>query len=175
MLRTLREWLAGEPADPTAAWPRVEVETPALDLFRGAVGPLPFGAPLADAQVLGRPDRLRWTRRGYCELLYRGAGLQVDFDNGHLAYAAFFLAAEPTSPPGARCCTARVATDLAFTGATTLADVEAALGEPRARDEDDRERILTYERRGLILEFEADARGGLKRVNVFPVPARAGA
>ncbi len=167
-LRKLLERLAGRPHDPTVAWPVVDAEAPPVDLFRRAVGPLPFGAALADAEVFGRPDQLRWTSRRYCELVYRRAGFQLDFDGGALVYAAFFLGPDACAPPGVRFCVARLSNGAVLSGATTLADVEAAIGEPVARVEDDAERILTYERERLTLEIEAAPSGTLKRLNVFP-------
>jgi hypothetical protein len=168
MLGKVKRWLVGHPVDPTEGWPVVEGNTPSLDLFRRAVGPVAFGAPLADAQAFGRPQRLRWPNPGYCELLYARAGFQLDFDGGHLAYAAFFLGPDELLPDGARFCTARLSTGLALSGVSTLADVQAALGAPLSRDEGEEERVVTYELERLTLELEADARGRLKRLNVFP-------
>jgi hypothetical protein len=46
--------------------------------------------------------------------------------------------------------------------------IEAAFGDPSARDCDNDETILFYSRGDLTIEFEVSSSGVLKRLNVYP-------
>ncbi len=160
--------LAGAP-DFVVRWPELPVSAPVIDLAGGGIGPLTFGCALEAASVFGRPTRFARSRDDYCELLYAGAGFQIDFDAGQLAYAAFFLAADELLPaPDITFCEVRLRGIGALTWASTPREAEALLGPPAAKDDDPDESVWSYERGPVVLELEFAATGKLKRVNVFP-------
>lgn len=77
-------------ADPILEWPVVSIITPEFDTAQKKLGTLAFGDKLEKAVILGRPTARRYTGKNYVQLLYANSGFQVDFNNGCLAYAAFF-------------------------------------------------------------------------------------
>ncbi len=160
--------LAGAP-DFIAGWPELPVSAPAVDLAGGGIGPLSFGCALEAARVFGRPTRFARPQRDHCELLYAPAGFQLDFDGGHLAYAAFFVAADELLPdPSITFCEVRLRGIGVLTWAATPRDAEALLGRPTSRDDDSDESVWCYEKETITLELEFGDTGRLKRVNVFP-------
>ena len=166
MLRRFFAKLRATRRDPTRDWPRASISAPSVDCARRAVGELRFGDSLSAARCFGRPDAFRWTQPGYCELLYAGAGFQIDFDSGRFAYAAFFVA-EDEHAPRVSFSTPRV-DSIQLSRETSFEQIEAAFGRPVSRDRDDDETILFYARRDIAIEFEVSSPGLLKRVNVYP-------
>ena len=173
MLRTLFGRWAGRHPDPTQDWPVALPETPPLDLRRGMVGPIRFGDPLQSACVFGRPDRCRTVRAGYLELAYAGAGFQIDFEDGRLAYAAYFLGPEGagTGPGGPRLTTLQV-DGQRLSGHTALAHLAECWGPASTEERDEEEIVVWYLRSGFTVELEARPDGLLKRVNAYPAEGR---
>ena len=169
MLRELISKLTAERLDPTRAWPSCHPETPVVDLARRTVGSLRFGDTIDGAQVFGRPDRFRWSLKDYCELLYCGAGFQIDFDAGRLVYATFFLGPDSYVPKcsGLRFASIRI-DGHQISREMSVSDLQKVLGRAVSEDRDEEEIVVCYARNGLTLEFEAIPSGGLKRVSVFP-------
>lgn len=58
--------------------------------------------------------------------------------------------------------------ELALTRDTRIADLRAHLGPPTSEDGADGETVLFYAGGGVVLEFEFDANGRLKRWNLYP-------
>ena len=166
--------LAGAP-DFVVRWPELPVAAPDIDPANAAIGPLTFGCALEAASVFGRPTRFVGSERDYCELLYAAAGFQIDFDSGHLAYAAFFVAADELLPAlDITFCEVRLRGIGVLTWASTPRDVEALLGPPTSRDDDPDESVWCYEMETVTVELEFGSTGKLKRVNVFPAADDAG-
>ena len=169
MLRSLISKLTGERLDPTRAWPVSSPATPVVDLARRTIGSLRFGDPIDGAHVFGRPDRFRWSQKDYCELLYAGAGFQIDFDAGRFVYVAFFVGSGAGLPESS---------DLRFTSVridggeisskSSVSDLQTLFGRPLSDDREDEEIVVCYVRNGLIIEFEAAPSGTLSRVGIFP-------
>jgi hypothetical protein len=169
MLERLLSKLRPTLPDPTREWPRTGIATPSVDTRRGTVGSLQLGSEMAVARVWGRPDSLRWTQPGYCELVYAAAGFQVDFDAGRLAYVAFFIADDaslPTKTPVAF--SSPIVDGTRLTSGMSATRIEGLFGPPDVNDRDETEWVLTYVRGPVTTEFEGSAAGTLKRVNVYP-------
>lgn len=162
-----------EVADPTEEWGPSPSRLPSLDWSALRFGPLGFGDALEDAAALGRPDAFRWTQPGYCELLYARAGFQIDFDRGCFAYLAYFIGPDPAGPmhPQLTYCTPELDDELALTRDVRVQDIKSRLGPPFSEDIEVDETVLFYEGGGVVLEFEFDARGRLKRWNLYPMGA----
>lgn len=157
--------------DPTADWPEFTVLAPDVGLDIPAIGRLKFGSALDEARYLGKPDSVRYSKPTYLELFYAKAGFQLCYEQGRLAYAAFFVGADPYQPRvgGLTYCTPQLRGGHRFSGETTREDLIGALGEPESIDEaDEDESILCFFAKGLVLEFELNAAGGLKRWNLYP-------
>ena len=169
MLQSLIARLTGRRPDPTRRWPRCYPDTPMVDLARGTVGSLRFGDAIDCAQCFGRPDRFRWSRPDYCELLYAGAGFEIDFDGGRLAYVAFFLGPDECLP---KCSELRFASmwldGRPISKGTSLPEIQTVFGRPVSAERGEDEIVVCYVRNGLLVEFEATPAGALKRANVFP-------
>lgn len=157
--------------DPTAEWADTCAQaTPAFDWSDLRLGPIAFGDPLEKAEPLGRPDRFRWTQPGYCELLYARRGLQIDFDRGRFAYLAWFIGRDSVTPdhPDMTFCTPALDDELALTRDMGIDDLRAHLGAPVSEDVGEDETVLFYTGGGVVLEFEFDGEGRLKRWNLYP-------
>jgi hypothetical protein len=173
MLERLLSKLRPALPDPTREWPRRGIATLSVDTRRGTVGSLGFGSEIAAARVWGRPDSLRWTQPGYCELVYAAAGFQVDFDAGRLAYAAFFIAEDESLPTGMPVVFSTPIVDgTRLTSGMSAKRIEGFFGAPEVDDHDGDEWVLTYVRGAVTAELEGAAAGTLKRVNVYPTAAR---
>ena len=164
------ERLRSAAGDPTEAWADASAAAPGFDWSELRLGRLAFGDPLECAESLGRPDRFRWTQPGYCELLYARAGFQIDFDRGRFAYLAWFIGPDPANPelPDMSYASPALDEELALTRETSMDDLRAHLGPPSSEDADDDETVLFYAGGGVVLEFEFDAAGRLKRWNLYP-------
>jgi hypothetical protein len=169
-------WLLGRRPDPTAGWPDFRPPAPDFDWARRRFGPLRFGDEIAVARLLGRPDVFRWAEKDYGELLYARGGFELDFEGGRFVSLAFFIGPDKYLPrhPDLRFCVPRLlgwdAEDIRLSQGTDTAELERRLGPPTAVDADDEdETILSYVRAGMVLEFELNREGRLKRWNVFPV------
>ncbi len=167
---TLFERLREEVGDPTESWPESTTTTPPFDWSTLRFGPITFGDALSAAESLGRPDRFRWTQPGYCELLYTRAGFQIDFDRGGFAYLAYFIGPDEAGPehPDMTYCTPALDEDLALTRDLSLTELKQRLGPPVSEDSDDNETVLFYAGGGIVIEFEFDREGRLKRCNLYP-------
>ena len=174
MFRALFNTLGWSPApsSPVADWPEIDTSTPpAIDLASRAIGPLAFGAPLAEARSLGPPDRFERGDRQTDTLLYARLGLLLEFDaTAGLEYAAFLVAPDRHDPkhPLLKRCAPRFSTGATLTAQTTEADLRALFGPPDSADRDAGETVLVHERHGLTLECELAPTGTLKRLNLFP-------
>lgn len=168
MLSSIFDKLLGRRPNPTEHWPRVSMPAPDINLSQGTIGPLRFGDDLASANVFGRPDMFRWTQSDYCQLVYAGAGFQIDFDSGKLACAAFFVGPDTHLPVGASFSKPRFFPSARFSKDTSQKEIEAVFGAPKSRDCDDDEILLFYEVKALTIEFECTPAGLLKRSNIYP-------
>ena len=168
----LRSLLAGPiPVDPTVDWPAADGTTPVVSLEARQIGPLKFGGTLEEARRFGRPDSCRFIQPDYLELVYGPAGFQMDFEKNLLVYAAFFIAPDEFQPPikTLRHCAPRERGGARFSAWTTKEDFIRALGQPDSTDAADADDIIiNYCRNGLMLEFELNKTGHLKRWNLFP-------
>jgi hypothetical protein len=166
--------LLGRRADPTADWAPFHPTLPDFDMSSMRFGALRFGHPIETAALLGRPDRLTWTRGEYCELLYADGGFQLDFDRNHLAYLAFFIGPDPLLPKGVALQFSRpLLRGLSRDDVRLSRDTERLLltqlfGAAESVDADSEETILRYRRRDVTMEFELDEAGRLKRWNLYP-------
>ena len=167
---TLFERLQNESGDPTRDWPVSTAAAPVFDWSLLRFGPISFGDTLESAQPLGRPDAFRWTQPGYCELLYERAGFQIDFDRGCFAYLAYFIAPDTTGPvhTNMQYSTPVLDDEVALTRDIHIADLKARLGPPISEDVDCDGTVLFYVGGGVVLEFEFDGEGRLKRWNLYP-------
>lgn len=162
--------LFGRRADPTKDWPAEEGEAPECDLSRMAFGPLCFGSPIEAARCFGRPDRFRWKTGDYCELLYARAGFQLDFEEGRLAYVAFFIGEDESSSlhPTAATAQPRIRGGARLTSQVGRQELLDYFGVPVSEESSDDEAILYYGRGVVTMECELDANGHLKRWNLYP-------
>jgi hypothetical protein len=168
----LQRFFAGtRRSDPTADWPEVGAAPPEVALDQPAIGRLKFGSPLEEARYLGKPDSCRSLAPTYLELVYAKAGFQLDYENNGLAYAAFFVGPDPCQPRVGELgyCAPQLRGGRRFSSATTRKDLIGVFGQPRSVDDlDDDETILYFGAKGLVLEFELNATGCLKRWNLYP-------
>ena len=162
--------LASDAGNPTERWMDGSAIAPPFDWSLLRFGPISFGDPLAAAEPLGKPDTFRWTQPGYCELLYARAGFQIDFDRGCFAYLAYFIGPDLTGPvhPDLQFSTPSLDDEVALTRDVHMDDLKARLGPPVSEDGDAEETVLFYVGGGVVLEFEFDAEGRLKRWNLYP-------
>jgi hypothetical protein len=160
--------------DPTVEWSFVpDLPTPVIRLSGRLIGPLGFGAPLAAAQVFGRPGQFRRVHHDYFELVYARAGFQLDFEADRLAYAAFFVGPDAFEPrQNLHYCRPVEAEAGQFSGQTTQEVLEQSFGKPVSIDRDEQETIVNFARDGLVLEFELNQGGKLKRWNLYPEEPR---
>ncbi len=160
--------LRGIDPDPTQAWPHLSVSAPVLDIDGGRVGALRFGAQLDEARVFGRPTRFHWSGRRYGQLLYAGAGFQLDFDEGRLAYVAYFVGPDESLPdPRVVFCRPALSSGLTLGPAFGRAEIARAFGAASV-DQDASEAVITWRASVVTVELELDAAGQLKRLNAFP-------
>ena len=169
-------WLSERYGDPTKEWPAGPQELPAFDVWTMRLGTLSFGSAIESARFLGRPDLFR--RRGRrAELLYAGRGFQIDFGPVGFCYLAFFIGEDAFVPDHPRLVFARPKVtgceegDVVLSSDTGAGEIIRIFGEADGEDTDDVEIILTYRRRGTILEFELNLDRRLKRWNLFPEAA----
>jgi hypothetical protein len=167
--------LFGRRSDPTLNWVQSTAPIPQFNLNSMQFGSLHFGDPLEAAASLGRPDQFVWSQGEYCELLYASRGFQVDFDRGKLSYVAFFIGPDEFVPAHTAFQFSKprvhgVAIDgIELSPGADRALIERLLGSADSVDVDAREVILFYNRGGITMEFELDAKtGGLKRWNLYP-------
>jgi hypothetical protein len=158
-------------SDPTADWLQIATLAPDVCLDTPAIGRLKFGGALDEARSLGKPDSCRRVELNYLELVYAKAGFQLDFENDRLVYAAFFIGPDAGQPPigGLVHCSPRTLAGARFSKETTREDLIGVFGEPESIDDaDEDESILCFFAKGLVLEFELNADGRLKRWNLYP-------
>jgi hypothetical protein len=128
--------------DPTAGWPAATGK-PAIDLERGAVGPIRLGDPVEKARELGRPDSAK--RLGPSGGLLEYAEFDLEFDKGQLVCAQFDLdAGQRVSVAG-----------FGLSPASTPLDIKSWLGDPTS-DSDDGKRLrwIDFERGDATLALE---------------------
>ncbi len=161
--------------DPTSRWPPFSLPLPDFDLTEMRFGALRFGDAINAAASLGRPDRIEWTRRDYCELLYASGGFQIDFDNRRFAYLAFFIGPDEVLPQHAALEFSKprlrggTYDGIRLSRETDQPRLERLLGAPDSADIDPGETVLYYTQRGVAMEFELDGpTGRLKRWNLYP-------
>ena len=142
---------------------------PEVDLARKAFGPLRFGDPLEAARPLGRPDSFRRLGHEAFQLLYARAGYQLEFEDGRFECLVFFVGPR-YGPRHRRLHFSRpvVAGGPRLGRGTGREEIERHFGPPEAADADEEETVLRCRRDDLILEFELDDHGQLKRWSVFP-------
>jgi hypothetical protein len=162
--------MTGVLPDPTVDWPDQGESTPDFDWSTLSFGPLRFGDPVDRAAAFGRPDTFRWTQPGYCELVYARSGFLLQFDRGGFAYVAWLIGPDPRRPDvdDARYSTPSLDGELTLTARTRSDTIRARLGEPLSEDAATADSVLIYAGEGVVLEFEFDAEGSLKRWNVYP-------
>jgi hypothetical protein len=133
------------------------------------VGELRFGSLFDQAQVFGRPESFRRHSEQYCELLYSAAGFQIDYEQGKLAYVAYFIGPDTHLPAEQVVfCTPKLSSGLLLTRSTSEQELTASLGKPASVDRDSDETVLCYKCGMLTLEFELSGAGELKRLNAYP-------
>ncbi|EKD81463.1 MAG: hypothetical protein ACD_39C01795G0002 [uncultured bacterium] len=164
------DFLLGRQEDLTKDWPVRDFVMPDFDLASMTFGPLHFGCELACAQFFGRPDLFTWKGKDYCKLLFARAGFQIDFEDGHLCYIAFFIGPDEFLPEHQALVFSQpnLAQGRRFNRQTSTADLKKFLGEVESEDIDSDEIIITFLRSGITLEFELTTDGFLKRWNLFP-------
>jgi hypothetical protein len=157
-------------SDPTERWAPAVWTAPAFDWSDLRFGPICFGDPLERAEPLGRPDIFRRTLPGYCEMIYLRAGFQIDFDDGRFAYIAYFIASDPQEEnhPDMGYSTPVLDDELTLTPDVLADDIKQKLGPPSDEQIDIDETVLVYAGGGIVVEFEFDADGRLKRWNLYP-------
>jgi hypothetical protein len=158
-----------------SSWEVVHFPSPRVDLSRMCFGVLRFGAELAAASVLGRPDQFNRLDPHYFELVYGSSGFLVDFEKGKLACLSFLIGPDRFVPEklDVKFCRPRISGlaggELQLSPATTRKELEASFGKPESTDVDEDETILFYTLHGIRLEFELEPKEGkLKRWNLFP-------
>ncbi|MEO7412304.1 MAG: hypothetical protein ABIZ81_03015 [Opitutaceae bacterium] len=157
--------------DPTPDGPASTVVVPDVCFETPAIGQLRFGAPLGDARYLGKPDSVRTLRPGYVELLYAKAGFQLDFEDERLACVAFHIGPDSSQPrsDGLKYSSPWRRGGPRFSSATTRDDLIRELGEPESVDDSDLDEVIVnFFTNGLVLEFELNQTGVLKRWNIYP-------
>ena len=164
------DFLFGGKEDLTREWPVNDFEMPDFDLSDLSFGPLHFGCEFDLAHAFGRPDQFRWSGRDYCELLYARHGFQIDFEDGRLRYIAFFIGPDACLPGHPQLAFAQpwLKKIAQFTPKTSADELKQVLGEASSEDFGNDEIVLTFERSGLLLEFELTPKACLKRWNIFP-------
>ncbi len=167
--------IMGRLADPTVNWGAFSLPIPDFDLATMRFGTLRFGDGLDAAAFLGRPNRVTWTQRQYCELLYASGGFQIDYDGGRFAYLAFFVGPDEHLPQheALRFCRPRLCgctpDGTLLSRDTDRKSLERLFGPAEGVDTDPDETILFYGRLGVRMEFEVDGgTGRLKRWNLYP-------
>ncbi len=171
---SLKNWMGrffvSKTADPTQEWPHSTLPLPVVDLDNRRFGALRFGDPLEKARYFGKPDRFRAIRNTYYELVYTRCGFQLDFDQGLLAYLAFFIGPDPSFPTSEKIsfCQPSLLGGPILSGKTHQAELLKWLGAPQLQDSDPDETVLYYHQAGMTLEFELNPKGYLKRWNLFP-------
>lgn len=172
---SLLDRLLGRRPDPTLGWGRLRLPLPDFDFTKMQFGLLEFGDAIEAAAFLGRPDCFEWTQSAYCELLYAAAGFQIDFDDGKLAYLAFFIGPDHCMPAHEKLAFSRprlrgcVPDDVRLSRDTDLAQLERLFGKAESVDAEPKETILYYSRAAVMMEFEMDGKSRrLKRWNLYP-------
>src|SRR5690606_15496080 len=129
-------------------------------------GSLGFGDAIEAAAFLGRPDRVVFVKKSYCELLYARGGFQLDFEDSALAYLAFFIGPDEhlSKHPGLALSAPRLA-GIAPEGQRLSQDtdrgaLERLFGVPESVDADPTEVVLSVARQGVVMEFELDGATG---------------
>lgn len=109
---------------------------------------------------------------GNGSLIWHRRGIALDFEHDQLTSLLITLLTgddfpKPagTQPFAGRLLRGGAAINLR--GGSTVDDVIAAMGPPTARDADEDETILRYDRGQIVTEFEIDHPGGLYAINVF--------
>ncbi|SRR6266849_981792 len=150
----LLDWL-----NPTREWPVVSGPAPDLNRITLQFDALRFGAPLASARFLGRPDAFHWLSRirNECELVYARKGLQLRFAKGGLDQIMFLIGtARPTAPDGTP-----------LTSEIDKDRIVALFGEPDPKGSDD-ETLQVFHGQGVISDFDIDEGGHLIRWTLYP-------
>ena len=162
--------LLGRQNDPTMAWPPTEFAMPDFDLESMSFGPLHFGCELHEAQPFGKPDRFTWSGKNTSELLFARNGFQLDFEADRLIYIAFFIGHDRFLPdhPALSLSKPKIKGVVQLTNETSIGDLCRLFGTPTSEDRDGEEIILNFSRSGVVLEFELNTSGFLKRLNLFP-------
>lgn len=161
--------------DPTREWAPFRPPAPDFDLRTMQFGTLRFGASFDEAAFLGRPDAITWTQPEYAEMLYARGGFQIDFDQGQLAYLAFFIGPDRHLPKHQAMTFSRprlhgaTPEGISLSPEVNRAFLESVLGPAESVDNESGEMILAYTRQGIVMEFEMTAGGvALKRGNLYP-------
>jgi len=156
--------------DPTRDWPAGTVSLPEIDQSGMLSGPLKFGCNLQQARFFGKPDKFTWKSSENCELLYARSGFQIEFECDKLDYVAFFIGPDEFLPdfPGLSFSQPVLKDKAVFNQKTTREFVRQIFGTPVTEDVDADETIMTFSKSGIILEFEFNPTGYLKRWNLFP-------
>ena len=169
MFRKMIQRLSGAKENPCEGWPDRTVETPSLVTTESRVGHLKFGEPLSGALPFGKPDVVEWIDSGTCKLIYAQAGFELEFDQGKMSSAAFFIGKDRYEPKCENLGYAKPMIDsVAFDNAFTSRGIEAVLGAPQSIDEDPEETVYFYHLQRLTIELELGAKGALKRINCYP-------
>jgi hypothetical protein len=170
--------LFGFKVDPTVEWSELPPATPTIDLRTMQVGPLSFWDPIAKGRELGRPDLCQRVAGKVDELVYARAGFLLEFYRGRFSYAAFMLSEDGFEEVGREheemvYCRPKVILPngeaVEFSPDLELEALVEWLGKPESADVDDEESVILWRRQGTSIEAELNARGRLKRFNLYPV------
>jgi hypothetical protein len=165
--------LFGLSDDPTAEWPVLNPAAPPFDVRTRHIGPLPFGSPVADAVIFGRPDYFTGHPTNCAALIYAQSGFSLDYEEGRLVFVTYFVG--PNEFAGRRAIAgASRPTVISALGASheiyfdcPAETLTAALGTPGSAELEEEESILEWEIAELTVEAELNAQSQVKRLNLF--------
>jgi hypothetical protein len=163
--------LFGIRPDLTAAWPMLPASTPVIDLRTMNFGPLRFGASLADAQALGRPDERKGSNDQNPELFYARSGFSIDYEEGRFVFITYAIGKEEYPLPHKDLAYARPEVILAdgsrrtFTAESGAEELTAVFGAPGGAEVNEDESVLTWEQGEVTIEAELNERAKLTRLN----------
>lgn len=157
MIEALRNLFGGgepEPPHPAMLWEEAQTPLPVIDVASGAVGTLEFHQPIESARFLGRPDHVSVI--GQCvSLAYNARGFELEFFNDEFLEIMVHIQPElgEDGEPVTGSATPTLSNGGQLTPAVTPEAIQAALGEPTHRSEDEGEVYVIYENERFANEF----------------------
>jgi hypothetical protein len=149
-----------------AAWPPVGSRVLRFNWRELTLDGMRWGASLGSVAIWGRPEHIALPADHLLQITYPERGLALEFEDESLSYIGFEFSPDH---PGRRLPVDHLHAEMPFfSAATLLADVRRVVGAPERTERDASETVLLYRRRQLVLEFEFDRAGALRRFNLFP-------